>query len=118
MTSILLVAERDEQGEINQSTLQAIAAANGLLDAVVTVAISGEAPASASALAVEKIVTLAVVSIADEGIYDQATAEISALVESTSPEVVIFCKSDFGSIVGARLAFRSDSAFAADCIEI
>ena len=118
MTSILLVAERDEQGEINQSTLQAIAAANGLLDAVVTVAISGEAPASASALAVEKIVTLAVVSIADEGIYDKATAEISALVESTSPEVVIFSKSDFGSVVGARLAFRSDSAFAADCIEI
>jgi electron transfer flavoprotein alpha subunit len=118
MTSILLVAERDEQGEINQSTLQAIAAARGLVDAIVTISISGEAPASASALAVEKIVTLSPIGDADDGIYDQATAEISALVESTSPEVVIFSKSDFGSVVGARLAFRSDSAFAADCIEI
>ncbi len=118
MTSILLVAERDEQGEINQSTLQAIAAARGLVDAIVTIAISGEAPASASALAVEKVVTLSPIGDADDGIYDQATAEIYALVESTSPEVVIFSKSDFGSVVGARLAFRSDSAFAADCIEI
>ncbi|MBT3994453.1 MAG: electron transfer flavoprotein subunit alpha/FixB family protein [Chloroflexi bacterium] len=118
MTSILLVAERDEQGEISQSTVQAIAAANGLVDSVVTAAIAGEAPASASALAVEKVVTLSSIDDADLGIYDQATAEISALVESTSPEVVIFSKSDFGSVVGARLAFRSDSAFAADCIEI
>jgi len=118
MTSILLVAELDEQDEINQSTLQAIAAANGLVDAVVTVAIAGEAPSSANTLAVEKVVTLAEVSVVDEGIYDQITADIYALVESTSPEVVIFGKSDFGSVVGARLAFRSDSAFAGDCIEI
>ena len=118
MTSILLVAELDEQGEINQSTLQAIAAANGLVDAVVTVAIAGEAPSSANTLAVEKVVTLAEVSVVDEGIYDQITADIYALVETTSPEVVIFGKSDFGSVVGARLAFRSDSAFAGDCIEI
>jgi len=118
MTSILLVAELDEQDEINQSTLQAIAAANGLIDAVVTVAIVGEAPSSANTLAVEKVVTLAEVSVVDEGIYDQATADISKLVASTSPEVVIFGKSDFGSVVGARLAFRSDSAFAGDCIEI
>ncbi|MDE0592836.1 MAG: electron transfer flavoprotein subunit alpha/FixB family protein [Dehalococcoidia bacterium] len=118
MTSILLVAERDEQGEISQSTLQAIAAANGLVDAVVTVAIAGEAPSSANTLAVEKVVTLTEVSVVDEGIYDQATADISGLFESTSPEVVIFGKSDFGSVVGARLAFRSDSAFAVDCIEI
>ena len=76
MTSILLVAELDEQGEINQSTLQAIAAANGLVDAVVTVAIAGEAPSSANTLAVEKVVTLAEVSVFDEGIYDQITADI------------------------------------------
>ena len=118
MTSILLVAELDEQGEINQPTLQAIAAANGLVDAVVTVAIAGEAPSSANTLAVEKVVTLAEVSVVDEGIYDQITADIYVLVESTSPEIVIFGKSDFGSVVGARLAFRSDSAFAGDCIEI
>jgi electron transfer flavoprotein alpha subunit len=118
MTSILLVAELDEQGEINQPTLQAISAANGLDDAVVTVAIAGEAPSSANTLAVEKVVTLAEVSVADIGIYDQATADIFALFETTSPEVVIFGKSDLGSLVGARLAFRSDSAFAVDCIKV
>ncbi|MBT4142595.1 MAG: electron transfer flavoprotein subunit alpha/FixB family protein [Chloroflexi bacterium] len=118
MTSILVVAECDEQGEISQSTLQAIVAAKGLVDPVVTVVIAGEAPASASTLAVGKIVTLSSVDDADAGIYDQATAVISSLVESTSPEIVIFSKSDFGSVVGARMAFRSDSAFASDCIEI
>ena len=118
MTSVLLVAERDEQGEVSQATLQAVAAANGLSDAQVTIAIAGDAPSSASSLAAAKVVTLSAIDASDLGIYEQATADVVALVASTNPDVVIFNKSDFGSIVGARLAFRTDSAFAADCIEI
>ncbi|MBC8453292.1 MAG: hypothetical protein H8D69_02325, partial [Chloroflexi bacterium] len=118
MTSILLVAERDEQGEINQATLQAVAAASGLSDPQITVAIAGEAPTSVASLPVDSVVTLSDIEISDNGIFEQVTVDIAALVSSINPDVVLFSKSDFGSVVGARLAFRSDSAFASDCIEI
>jgi electron transfer flavoprotein alpha subunit len=118
MTSVLLVAERDEQGEISQATLQAVAAANGLTEAQVTIAIAGEAPSSAGSLAADKVVTLSAIDASDSGIYEQATADVAAFVASMNPDVIMFNKSDFGSIVGARLAFRTDSALAADCIEI
>ena len=118
MTTILLIAERDEQGEISQATLQAIAAANDLNDSQITVAITGDAPSSAATLPVEKVITVSAVDSSDSGIYEQATADVAALVADSNPDVVLFNKTDFGSVVGARLAFRTDSAFAADCTEI
>ncbi|MEE8046641.1 MAG: electron transfer flavoprotein subunit alpha/FixB family protein [Dehalococcoidia bacterium] len=118
MTTVLLVAERDERGEINQATLQAVSAASGFGDAEITVAITGDAPSSASSLAVAHVVTISTVDPGDDGIYEQATADLAALVSSIRPDVVMFGKSDFGSVVGARLAFRIDAAFAPDCIEI
>jgi electron transfer flavoprotein alpha subunit len=118
MTSVLLIAERDEQGDINQSTLQAITAANGLRDANITVAVTGDAAGSASTLAVEKVVTISAINAADDGIFERVTDDVAALVSSTAPDVVILNKTDFGSVVGARLAFRIDAAFAAECIEI
>lgn len=117
MTAVLLVAERDEQGEINQSTMQSITAASRLSDAQVTVVIAGDAPASASSLPVDKIVTITSIDPADDGIYEQLTADLAALVSSSSPDVVILSRSDFGAVVGARLAFRIDAAFASDCID-
>jgi electron transfer flavoprotein alpha subunit len=118
MTSVLLIAERDDQGDISQSTLQAITAANSLADADITVAVAGDAAGSASTLAVDKVVTISAIGAADDGIFERVTDDVAALVASTSPNVVILSKTDFGSIVGARLAFRIDAAFAADCIEI
>jgi electron transfer flavoprotein alpha subunit len=118
MTSVLLIAESDEHGQINQATLQAVTAATDLGEAEITVVIAGEAPGSASSLAVEKVVTISAIESADVGIYEQVTADLAALVSSTNPDVVIFGKTDFGSVVGARLAFRVDAAFASDCIEI
>ena len=118
MTSVLLVAERDEQGEISQSTLQAVTAARSLDDAQVTAVIAGDAGGSVSSLAVDKVVAVSAVDEGDIGIYEQITADVGALISSISPDVVILSKSDFGSIVGARVAFRVDAAFASDCIEI
>ena len=101
MTSVLLVAERDDQGEISQSTLQAVTAARGLADVYVTAVITGDADGSASTLgAVDKVVTISAVDSGDVGIYEQVTADLAALISSTSPDVVILGKSDFGSIVG------------------
>lgn len=118
MISVLLVAERDNQSEISQSTLQAVTAARSLGDAQITAVIAGDADGSAASLAVDRVVTISAVDSADVGIYEQASAELAALISSTSPDVVILSKSDFGSIVGVRVAFRVDAAFAPDCIEI
>ena len=118
MTNVLLVAERDDRGEMSQSTLQAVTAARGLSDPVVTVAIAGDLPPSASALPVSRVVAVSPVDSADAGIYDQLTADLAGLVSSGSPEVVILGKTDLGSVVGARLAFRADGAFASDCVEV
>tara|TARA_B100000809_G_scaffold13931_1_gene12653 strand:+ start:644 stop:1600 length:957 start_codon:yes stop_codon:yes gene_type:complete len=118
MTSVLLIAERDDQGDISQSTLQAITAAKSLADANITVAVAGDVPDSASTLAVDKVVTISPINSADNGIFERVTDDVAALVSSTSPDVVILSKTDFGSVVGARLAFRIAAAFAADCIEI
>ena len=118
MTSVLLVAERDDQGEISQSTLQGVTAARSLDDAQVTAVVTGDADGSVSSLAVDKVVRISAVDSGDVGIYEQATADLAALISSTSPDVVILGKSDFGLIVGARVAFKIDAAFASDCIEI
>ncbi len=118
MTTVLLVAERDDRGEIGQATHQAITAANGLKDAQLTVVIAGDAPASVTSLPVDRVVTISPIDSADNGIYDQVTADLAALVSSSSPDLVMFGKTDFGSVVGARLAFRIGAAFAPDCVEI
>jgi electron transfer flavoprotein alpha subunit len=118
MTSVLLIAERDVLGEISQSTLQLISAANELDDPQLTVAIAGSAPESATSLAIGKLVTLPAISDDEVGIYDQITADVAALVTSTNPDIVILSKSDFGTVVGSRVAFRLDLALASDCIAI
>jgi electron transfer flavoprotein alpha subunit len=118
MTSILLIAERGENGAIGQSTLQAVTAASGLGDPQVTVVVAGEAPASAKSLPVDRVVAITATGPGDDGIFDSVTAELSALVSETNPDVVMFGKTDFGSVVGARLAFRAGAAFAPDCVDI
>ena len=76
MTSILLIAERGENGEIGQSTLQAITAASGLGDPRVTVVVAGEAPASANSLPVDRVVAITAIDPGDDGIFDRVTADL------------------------------------------
>ena len=118
MTSVLLVAESDGYSSITQSSLQAIVAANQLIDPYITVVIAGDLPASTSSLPVDRVVSISEIDTSDIGVYEQATADIAAVVNFANPEVVLFSKSDFGSLVVARVAFRIGAAFAADCIEI
>ena len=118
MTSVFLIAERDDHGEVTQSTLQAVSAVSELSNPEVTVLIAGDVPPSAASLPVDRVVALSPIDPSDDGIYDQVTADLSELVITNEPEIVIFSKTDFGSVVAARLAFRIDAAYAADCIEI
>ena len=118
MTSVLLVAESDGYGSITQPSLEAIEAANQLIDSYITVVIAGDLSESSSSLPVDRVVRISEIDTSDIGVYEQATADIASVVNSINPEVVLFSKSDFGSLVGARVAFRVGAAFAADCTEI
>ena len=118
MTSVLLIGECDQNGEITQATLQAITAAKVLDDPIITAVFPGQPPESVKRLPIDSVVIASEVTDSDDGIFEQATADISSLLLAKKPDVILLSKSDLGSIVGARLAFRTDIAFVPDCLEI
>ena len=54
----------------------------------------------------------------DRGIYDFDTEVISTLVESKDHTIVLLSKTDYGSVVGPRVAFRNDMEYLSDCTNI
>ena len=118
MTSVLLVGECDDSGSLGQPALQAITAANRLTDPEITVVIVGDLPPSASSLPVGLVLGIPKVDESDIGIYEQATTDIFQIINRVHPDVVLFNKSDFGSLVAPRVAFRLGVVFASDCMEI
>ena len=118
MTSVLLVGECDDSGSLGQPALQAITAANRLTDPEITVVIVGDLPTSVSSLPVDLVLGIPKVDESDIGIYEQATTDIFQIINRVHPDVVLFNKSDFGSLVAPRVAFRLGVVFASDCMEI
>ena len=118
MTSVLLVGECDDSGSLGQPALQAITAANRLTDPEITVVIVGDLPPSVSSLPVGLVLGIPKVDESDIGIYEQATNDIFQIINRVHPDVVLFNKSDFGSLVAPRVAFRLGAVFASDCMEI
>ena len=118
MTSVLLVGECDDSGSLGQPALQAITAANRLTDPEITVVIVGDLPPSVSSLPVGLVLGIPKVDERDIGIYEQATTDIFQIINRVHPDVVLFNKSDFGSLVAPRVAFRLGVVFASDCMEI
>ena len=118
MTSVLLVGECDDSGSLGQPALQAITAANRLTDPEITVVIVGDLPPSVSSLPVGLVLGIPKIYESDIGIYEQATTDIFQIINRVHPDVVLFNKSDFGSLVAPRVAFRLGVVFASDCMEI
>ena len=118
MTSVLLVGECDDSGSLGQPALQAITAANRLTDPEITLVIVGDLPPSVSSLPVDLVLGIPKVDESDIGIYEQATTDIFQIINRVHPDVVLFNKSDFGSLVAPRVAFRLGVVFASDCMEI
>ena len=118
MTSVLLVGECDDSGSLGQPALQAITAANRLTDPEITEVIVGDLPPSVSSLPVGLVLGIPKVDVSDIGIYEQATTDIFQIINRVHPDVVLFNKSDFGSLVAPRVAFRLGVVFASDCMEI
>jgi len=117
MTSVLIFIEADETGAASQASLQAITAASEVSPSNVTAVTAGSVSGSES-LPVDTVIGLPGVETSDDGIFDSLTSDISELIQSNSPDLVLFPKSDQGAVVSARVAFRLGAAFAADCIDI
>ena len=118
MAAVLLVGDCDDSGSLGQPALQAITAANRLTDPEITVVIVGDLPPSVSSLPVGLVLGIPKVDESDIGIYEQATTDIFQIINRVHPDVVLFNKSDFGSLVAPRVAFRLGVVFASDCMEI
>jgi electron transfer flavoprotein alpha subunit len=54
----------------------------------------------------------------DVGVYDAATGALQAITDAAPSDVILFGKSDSGSIIAARLAYRLDVPLAQDCVEV
>jgi len=117
MTSVLVFIEADETGAASQASLQAITAANQLSPSIVFAVTAGGLSGSES-LPVDTVIELPGIETSDDGIFDLLTSDLAALIRSKSPDLVLFPKTDQGSVVSARVAFRLGAAFAADCTDI
>ena len=52
------------------------------------------------------------------GIYDIFTQATAAIVDQLKPHVLLFAKTDLGSVVAARISAKNNVPLAADCIDL
>ena len=84
----------------------------------VAVALVGSGLPSSIDIPADKLYLLDHDSLADgdAGVFEAPVDALAGLCRAINPDAVLFAKSDFGSIVGPRLAFRLGSAAAQDCV--
>ncbi len=125
MALILLVAEVDGGALTDISAQLALAAKNvaGASDEIAVVVMSDDPAAvaeSAAGLDVSTVFLIAHPALAEGGTggFDAPVSALAALCAEKQPSVVLLGKTDFGSNVGPRVAFRLGSGFAQDCIDL
>ena len=126
MSGILVVGEVQD-GAIAPVSAELLAAARKLADegigGGVSLAVMGDdlsGVTAAQAPGADSIVLMSNPVLKDEGTggYDAPVLAVAALNESATPDVILFAKTDFGAVVGPRLAFRLGVPVAQDCIDI
>jgi len=126
MAGILVIGEIQDGG-ISAVSGELLAAAGKLVDegvsGGVSLAVMGDdlsAVTAARAPGADRVIRMTDPSLKDEGTggYDAPVLAVAALNESISPDVILFAKTDFGSVAGPRLAFRLGVAVAQDCIDV
>lgn len=126
MAGILVIGEVQD-GAISPVSAELLAAARKLADegvgggislAVMGDDLSGVSPAQAPGA--DSVILVSDPALKDEGTggFDAPVLAVAALVESKSPDVVLFAKTDFGAVAGPRLAFRLGVPIAQDCIDV
>ncbi len=119
--NILVVGELDGDAPTS-TTLELIGGAQGLADGgSVSVTLLGSTAGSAAALAHAGGASTAYVSSDagyDEFRGDQWLAAVEAAVEQCDADVVLMAQSVVGRELGPRLAYRTNSAAAMDCVSV
>ncbi|MDA1297502.1 MAG: electron transfer flavoprotein subunit alpha/FixB family protein [Chloroflexi bacterium] len=119
MSVILIAGETGQQG-VTQQTLELVTAARSLAgDGGEVIAVfTGAQDAVAPALPADSVYLLKHEALGekDSGTFDAATDVLSALASELDPDIILFARTDRGSVVAPRLAMRLRSAFARDCV--
>lgn len=123
MAGILVAGEWNEDG-LQSSTAELLAVGRSLASvsgAEVSVAMLGSVPESVSqeeiSLGADSVYVLRD-PLLNEGGLDAAVAAFEAICRQTGPEVMLFAKTEVGSEVGPRVAFRLGVGAAQDCLEV
>ena len=123
MAGILVAGEWNEDG-LQSSTAELLAVGRSLASvsgAEVSVAMLGSVPESVSQEEISlgaDIVYVLRDPLLNEGGLDAAVAAFEAICRQTGPEVMLFAKTEVGSEVGPRVAFRLGVGAAQDCLEV
>jgi electron transfer flavoprotein alpha subunit len=126
MSGILVIAEI-ENGVISAASGELLAAASKLagegVSGGISLAVMGDdlsGVTAAQAPGADRLILMSDPALKDGGTggYDAPVLSIAALNESTSPYVILFAKTDFGAVVGPRLAFKLGVPVAQDCMDV
>lgn len=126
MSGILVIGEI-ENGSISAASGELLAAASKLagegVSGGISLAVMGDdlsGVTAAQAPGAERVILMSDPALKDGGTggYDAPVLAIAALNESTSPDVILFSKTDFGAVVGPRLAFKLGVPVAQDCMDV
>lgn len=119
MSIILIVGEIEQQG-IAPVTLELVTAAIALAgtDGEVILAITAPPGFSTPALPVDVMYLIEhdTLGEGDSATFDAATDSFSALASELKPDIILFPRTETGSVVAPRLAMRLGAAFARDCL--
>ena len=121
-TNVLVIGEI-HKNVVTKSTLEVIEIAGDISEHVSVVFVVSSEPkdgfTGVEHLPVESVsVIFSEENDDDRGIYDFDTEVISMLVESKDYTIVLLSKTDYGSVVGPRVAFRNDMEYLSDCTHI
>jgi electron transfer flavoprotein alpha subunit len=126
MSGILVIGEI-ENGSISAASGELLAAASKLagegVSGGISLAVMGDdlsGVTAAQAPGAERVILMSDPALKDGGTggYDAPVLALAALNESTSPDVILFAKTDFGAVVGPRLAFKLGVPVAQDCMDV
>ena len=126
MSGILVVGEVQD-GAIAPVSGELLAAARKLagegVSGGISLAVMGDdlsAISAADAPGADRVILISHPALKDGGTggYDAPVLALAAIYESTSPDVILFAKTDFGAVTGPRLAFKLGAPVAQDCIDL
>ena len=122
MIKTLLLSEITDE-KISQNTYELINIANEISDEVSLVILNFSDCKTLSKdfdkLYVDFIYVLTVPPLnTDKGIYNIDTFVISKFIESKNYDLILLSKTEYGSIVGPRVAFRNKKEYLSDCVAI